>query len=440
MIRRSFAAGLILCASAYAQSVIPNTPGDLKTFAIRGATIHPVTSAPIERGTVVIADGKIALIGGEGAVIPGDAEVIDGTGLHVYPGMIDSFTKIGLTEISSVRGSVDTAEVGDFNANARAAAAINPHSELIPVTRVNGVTTVLSAPEGGIISGQDALINLAGWTPAEMVVKAPVGLHLRFPRLRSGGWSAPQREEAEKEAKKGYERKLEELRSRFRDAQAWEKAVAARRVDSSLPPLEADLGLAAMAEAAAGRIPVIVHADYARDIRAAVAFSREMGLRMILSGGAHVQEVTELLVKERIPVLLGPILALPPREDDPYDLIFSNAAALHAAGIPFAIQSTDSHNSRNLPYHAAACAAFGLPKEEALRAITINPARIFGVDHLIGSLEAGKLANVIVTDGDPLEITTSVLHVFIAGEKMPSDSRHTLLYDKFRARPPVRQP
>lgn len=317
MIRRLFAAGLVLCASAYAQSVIPNTPGEVKTFAIRGATIHPVTSAPIERGTLVIADGKIVLVAGEGAAIPADAEVIDGTGLHVYPGMIDSLTNIGLTEISSVPGSVDTSEVGDYNANARAEAALNPHSELIPVTRVNGITTVLSAPEGGIISGQSALINLAGWTPGEMVVRAPVGLHLSFPRLRSGGWNVPQEEEAEKEAKKGYERKLEELRIRFRDAQAWEKAVAARRDDPSLPPIEADLGLAAMAEAASGRIPVIVHADFARDIRAAVAFSREMGLKMILSGGAHVQEVTDLLVREKIPVLLGPILALPPREDDP---------------------------------------------------------------------------------------------------------------------------
>lgn len=412
----------------------------MRTYAIRGATIHPVTSASIERGTLVIADGKIAAMAGEDAPIPEGAEVIDATGLHVYPGLIDSFTKIGLTEISSVRGSVDSAEVGDFNANARAAAAINPHSELIPVTRVNGVTTVVSAPEGGIISGQDALINLAGWTPAEMVLQAPVGLHLHFPRLRSGGWNAPQGEEAEKEARKGYERKLEELRRNFRDAQAWEKAVAARRLDPSLPLLESDLGLAAMAEAASGRLPVIVHANYARDIRAAVAFTREMNLRMILSGGAHVQEVIDLLASEKIPVLLGPILALPPREDDPYDLIFSNAAALHAAGIPFAIQSGDSHNSRNLPYHAAACAAFGLPKEEALKAITINPARILGVDRLIGSLEQGKLANVIVTDGDPLEIRTSVLHVFIGGERMPADSRHTLLYDKFRSRPAARLP
>jgi imidazolonepropionase-like amidohydrolase len=140
-----------------------------------------------------------------------------------------------------------------------------------------------------------------------------------------------------------------------------------------------------------------------------------------------------------MPVLLGPIVggntSVPPREDDPYDLLYSNAAALHAAGVPFSIRTTEAHNARNLPYHAATCAAFGLPKEEALKSITIYPAQIFGVADKIGSLEPGKIANVIVTNGDPLEIRTNVLRVFIGGEDIPMDSYHTLLYEKFRQRP-----
>ncbi|HVR44454.1 MAG TPA: amidohydrolase family protein [Thermoanaerobaculia bacterium] len=429
------AAMLLWGAAALAQSIIPNSPGVKGTFAIRDATIHPVTRPVIERGRIVIAGGTIAAVGPDVA-IPPDAEVIDGTGLHVYPGMIDANTNVGLTEIGSVRGSVDVAEIGQFNPNARAAVAINPHSELVPVTRVNGVTTVVVVPEGGVISGQDALINLAGWTPDEMIVRAPVAMHVSFPRLRSGGFGGtPNEEEEEKEAKKGYEKRIEDLKKVVRDAQAYAKGVRAREQNRGLPPIERDLMLESMIDLVEGRILVVIHADQARDIRAAVAFADEMGLRMILAGGAHVQEVVDLLREKEIPVLLGPVLALPPREDDPYDLIFSNAAALHRAGVPFAFQTRDAHNARNLPYHAAAAAAFGLPKQAALEAVTIAPARILGVADRLGSLEVGKMANVIVTDGDPLEIRTSVRHLFIAGEPIPLDSRHTLLYQKFRARP-----
>ncbi|HUP65730.1 MAG TPA: amidohydrolase family protein [Thermoanaerobaculia bacterium] len=417
-----------------AQSVLPSsgTPG---TYIIRGATIHPVTSPVIPSGHLVIADGKIERLGAGEAPAGVTGVVIDATGFHVYPGMIDANTNIGLIEINSVRGSVDSSEIGDFNPNARASAALNPHSELIPVTRVSGVTTVISVPEGGIISGQGAMINLSGWTPQQMVLRDAIALYVDFPRLRSGGFNAAELAEEEKKAKKGYEKQLEDLRQRIRDAQAFARAVEARAPGSTLPRLERDLVLESMQGVVGGRVPVVIQADYARDIREAVKFAEEAGVRMILSGGAHVQEVIDLLREKQIPVLLGPILSLPPRADDPYDLIFTNAAALHAAGIPFAIQTRDAHNARNLPYHAAACAAFGLPKEEALKSITINPARIFGVDDVVGSLEPGKMANLFVADGDPLEITTNVREVFIAGERMPMDSRHTLLYEKFRARP-----
>lgn len=426
---------LLFTLSLHAQSTIPNSPGTKPTVAIRNATIVPVTSAPIVRGTIVFANGVITAIGTDVA-IPSGATVIDGTGLSVYPGMIDSGSSVGLIETDSVSGTVDTSEMGELNPNAQAAVAINPHSELIPVTRVSGVTHVVSTPEGGIISGQSALIQLAGWTPSEMVVKTPVAMNIRFPRIRSAPLvDAPLDEEAEKERTKTYKRDLDRLRDLFRDARAYAKATAARTSDPKIRRFDRDLVLEALVPVVEGRVPVVMHANLARDIKAALEFGDEFELKVILSGAQDIARVLPDVKRRNIPVLLGPILALPAREDDPYDLLFTNAKTLYDNGIRFAIQTSDSHNTRNLPYHAASCAAFGLPKEEALKAITIYPAQIFGVADRLGSLEVGKQANVIITDGDPLEIRTNVKRVFIAGQDISMDSRHTLLNEKFENRP-----
>lgn len=421
---------LLIAVPAVAQSVIPNNPGVKATVAIRNATIVPVTSAPIANGTIVFANGVITAIG-TSAAIPADATVIDGTGLFVYPGLIDSGSSVGLVEIDAVPGTVDTSELGDFNPNARSAVAINPHSEVIPVTRVNGITHVVTVPEGGIVSGQSALIRLAGWTPEQMVVKGPLAMHLRFPRLRSAPFnSAAQDEEAEKKRKEEYTKEIDQLRDLFRDAKAYGRAAAAK-----VERLDRDLVLEALVPAVERRMPVVLHASRARDIRAALDFAEEVNLNVILSGAQDLAPVVADLRARNIPVILGPILSLPQREDDPYDLLYANAKLLHDNGIRFSIQTSDAHNARNLPYHAATAAAFGLPKEVALRSVTIAPAEIFGVADRLGSLEVGKSASLIVTDGDPLEIRTTVQRVFIDGEDIPMDSRHTLLYEKFRNRP-----
>jgi imidazolonepropionase-like amidohydrolase len=427
---------LLLASGALAQSTILNSTGRKGTFAIRNATIVPVSGPAIANGTIVFANGVITGVGAN-ANVPADATVIDGTGLFVYPGMIDSGTNVGLVEMDSVAGTVDTAELGDFNPNAQAAVAINPHSEVIPVTRVSGITHVLSVPEGGIISGQSAVIQLAGWTPAEMVVKAPAAMHIRFPRLRSGSPFAaqPQEEEAEKEQRKAYTKSVDQLRDMLRDAQAYAKAAAARASDTKVRRFDRDLLLEALVPVVEGREPVVMHANLARDIKAALELADEFKLKVILSGAQDVGRVIDDVKRRNIPVILGPILSLPQREDDPYDLLFTNAKTLNDAGIPFAIQTSDAHNSRNLPYNAAACAAFGLPKDVALKSVTLYPAQIWGLADRLGSLEVGKSASLILTDGDPLEIRTNVKRVFIAGEEIPLESRHTLLYDKFRRRP-----
>ena len=426
---------LVMCASALAQSTIINNPGKKPTYAIRNAAIYPVTSAPVANGTIVFSNGVITAIGANAAV-PADAIVIDGTGLSVYPGLIDSGTTVGLTEISSVAGTVDTAELGDLNPNARAEVALNPHSNLIPVTRVNGITTVLTDPEGGIVSGQSALIDLAGWTPREMVLKASAAMHIRFPRIRSGSLDEePQEEEAAKEEKKTYTRNVDKLRDLFRDARGYAKARAAREKDAAVRRYDRDVMLEALVPVIEGREPVVMHANLEVDIRAAIKFADEVKVKMILAEGQDVARVIPELKQRNIPVILGPILDIPQREDDPYDLIFTNARTLYDAGIRFAIQSHEDHNARNLPYHAAACAAFGLPKDVALKAVTIYPAEIFGVADKVGSLEVGKVANIIVTDGDPLEIVTNVRRLFIRGEDISLDTRQKELYEKFRARP-----
>ncbi|HET8774970.1 MAG TPA: amidohydrolase family protein [Thermoanaerobaculia bacterium] len=432
--RKALALALLFASGAFAQSTILNSTGRRGTVAIRNATIVPVSGPAIANGTIVFANGVITAVGA-GASVPSGATVIDGTGLFVYPGMIDSGTNVGLVEIDSVSGTVDTAELGDFNPNAQAAVALNPHSEIIPVTRVNGVTHVLSVPEGGVISGQSALVQLAGWTPAEMVVKAPAAMHVRFPRLRSSSFAQPADEEAEKEQRKAYTKSVDQLRDLFRDAQAYAKAAAARTQDRNVRRYDRDLVLEALVPVVEGRVPVVLHANLARDIKAALEFADELKLKAILSGAHDVARVVDEVKRRNIPVILGPILALPQREDDPYDLLFTNAKTLHDAGIPFAIQTADAHNARNLPYNAGSCAAFGLPKDVALKSVTLYPAQIWGVADRLGSLDVGKNASLIVTDGDPLEMRTNVKRVFIDGEEIPLDSRHTLLYEKFRKRP-----
>ncbi|HEX3581305.1 MAG TPA: amidohydrolase family protein [Thermoanaerobaculia bacterium] len=418
-----------------AQSVILNNNGKQPTVAIKNAMIVPVTAAVCNNCTIVFSGGKITAIGAS-VVVPDGATVIDGTGLRVYPGMIDSGTHVGLTEIESVPGTNDISELGDLNPNAFAAIAVNPHSNLIPVTRINGITSVVVKPDGGIVSGQSALIQLSGWTPKEMVIQSPLALNIDFPRLRSASFDEqPQEEEAEKEARKTYTEQLDKLRDLFRDANAYAKAASARMKDVNVKRYDRDVMLEAMVPIVEGKVPVIIHANLERDIRAAIKFADDEKVKMILSDADDVARVIPELKKHDIPVILGPILAMPPREDDPYDLIFTNAAKLHEAGIRFAIQSDDAHNARNLPYHAAMCAAFGLPKDVALKAITIYPAQIFGVADRIGSLEVGKRADLFVSDGDPLEITTNIKRVFIDGEDIPMESNQTLLYKKFMARP-----
>ena len=429
---------IVACAFGGWEPRVASAQGP-ETYAIRNARIVPVKGAVIETGTVVISNGKITAVGGMNLSVPSGAKVINASGLSVYPGMIDSGTTLGLSEISSVAGTVDTAETGDNNANIHVDVAILPDSSHVGVTRVNGITTVLTAPRGGLISGQSALINLDGWVPRDMVLKSPVAMHINWPGGAgassefSGFGRGPRRSITE--LRREQERQVDGIKKILRDAKAYGEARDAAAKDPSLPKRELDLRLDALVPVVRGQMPVVVNANVERDIKGAIAFADEMKIKLIISGGAEAWRVADQLKAKNIPVLVGAVLRMPAREDDPYDQAFSNAAILSRAGVKIAFQTQDSAHVRDLPYNAGMAAAFGLSKEEALKAVTINPAEIFGVADLVGSIETGKVANLIVTDGDPLEILTQVKYLFINGRQVPLTSRHTELYEKYKARP-----
>jgi imidazolonepropionase-like amidohydrolase len=419
-------------AFSFALVAGPGVAADGAT-AITGARIVTVSGPVIEKGTIVIAGGKIAAIGAT-AAIPSGATVIDGAGKTVYPGLFDGLTTLGLTEIGSVAGSVDVAEIGDINPHAKAWIAVNPHSELLPVARANGVTAALAAPTGGLVSGQSALIRTAGDTPDELTVKTPVGMHVVYPTGRppfdlARMFEEPELktfEERQKEKKKNVEKDLRRLGNLLAEARAYGEALRAGRARPDLP-------LESLAPAARGEVPVVVRADAEDDIRGAVAFARDHGLKLVVAGGLEAWRCADLLKQHDVPVLLS-VDRLPRRESDRYDAAYANPARLHAAGVRFAIVSDDASQSRNLPYEAAMARAYGLPADAALRAITLSPAEIFGVAERMGSLEVGKDANLFVATGDIMDHRASVTHVFVDGVVQSLETRHTRLYEQFKNR------
>jgi imidazolonepropionase-like amidohydrolase len=412
---------ITLCANG---TEIPGKPQE-HPIVLRGGTVHTVSGEVIPSGMVLFDKGKIVAIGSS-VSLPPDAEVIDVAGKHVYPGLIDANSALGLTEIGSVRATVDVAETGPINPNARAEVAVNPESELIPVSRANGITVAVSMPQGGVISGTSAAIELDGWTWVDMTMKAPLGLVVNWPQLtiNRAWWEQRSEEDQKKEREKG----LEDLKNAFRDARAY---MQAKKAGSR--GLQTDLRWEAMIPALEGKIPVMVNAEEIQQIQSAVAWAKRENLKIVLVGGYDAWRVASLLKEGDVPVIVNPIHRTPWREWDAYDEPFSLPAKLYAAGVRFCIAGDgDASNERNVPYHAATAAAYGLPKEEALKAITLNAAKILGLQDRLGSIEPGKDATLIVTTGDPLEITSNVEMEFIRGKKIPLTSRHTRLYEKYR--------
>ena len=408
------------------------------TFAIRNARIVTVSGADIENGTVVIRDGKIEAVG-TNVNVPAGAQSIDGRGLSVYPGMIDAGTNMGLVEVpQGANGTVDTSEVGEFNPNAKAIIAVNPHSAHIAVTRVEGITNTLTAPTGGLISGQAALINLLGTAPKEMAVVPQFALVINYPRVGFGGGGFGGFAQAPPnlaETLTANERQVEQIRKMLRDAEAYGRAQEAYEKDKTLPRPDHSVVLEPLVPYVRGERPVIFRADREAEIRGAIKFAEEMKLKAIILGGNDAWRVASLLKEKNVPVILTGIFSLPSREDDNYDVLYENAAKLQQAGVRFAISTGDAGPEvRNLAQYAGMAAAYGLSKADAVKAVTLYPAQILNVGDRLGSIEPGKMANLVVTDGDLLEIRTRIRYLFIDGRPVVLSSRHTELNDAFKNR------
>jgi imidazolonepropionase-like amidohydrolase len=425
----AFASAKEAPAKPTAALVLPARNGS-KYVAIRHVTVHPVSGPVVKDALVMVRDGKIDSIA-EGKDIENKTDVlaIDGTGLHLYPGMIDAGTVLGLTELGSAKETHDFAEGGDFQPDLRASIAINPDSELIPVTRANGVTTVVTRPTGTVIAGQSALINLNGWVPKEMTLVDPLALHVEFPTalpVLSGDPNGPNVGRAV--AKKQREEKIRRLKELFQQALAHDEA------KKQNPDRPANTRLEALIPYAKGTKPVVIQANRKQEILDALKLADELKLKVILSGGIEAWKVTDELKQRNVPVILGPVMTMPQESYDPYDAPFAATAKLHEAGVKFCIRSAGSTNTRNLPYEAAMAASYGLPPDEALKAVTLYPAQLLGVADQLGSIEPGKRANLVLTNGDILQASTQVLALLIDGKPLEPSSKHTRLYERYRER------
>jgi len=394
--------------SAGAQVPIP-APEQRGAVALRGATIHTVTDGVIENGTIVFDNGIITAVGVD-VDIPAGARIVDAAGKHVYPGLVDAYSEVGIGEIGAVGVSNDQNELGDFNPNAQPNIAFNAESRHIGTSRSNGVLVVLTTPSGGLIPGLSSAMDLDGWTWEEMTMEAAAALNV--------SWPDPDDD--------GYEDAVERLRTYFSDARAYASARAGGVLTETDPRFEA------MIPAVERRIPVVVSADAVEQIQDAIRWADEMNVRPIIRGGRDAIHVADELADRQIPVILTETMAAPERAWEPYDHAYARAAQLHARGVPFAISGGSSAAYTNrLAYEAGVAVAFGLPEEEAVKAVTLYPARMMGIGDRVGSLEAGKQATLLVTTGNPLDYLTTIEQAYIQGREIDMRDIHRFFFDKY---------
>ncbi|MFI4881156.1 MAG: amidohydrolase family protein [Phycisphaerales bacterium JB064] len=433
---RRAAAALISCAVAAMASGQDLTPRGEKPdhpIAITNATIHTMVEgeAPIEDGFVLFQDGRITEIGQGDRMFIATTRIIDAQGKHVYPGMIAAVTRLGLTEIGSVRAMQDYNEVGSVKPEVRAVVAVNPDSTLLPVHRSNGVLLVGTFPTGGLISGQAGVIKLDGWTWEDMTANANAGLVVNWPSVRDGhspfggGRSLSQDDIRERIAR---------IDSLFDTAEAYRDA---READEKTP---IDLRLEAMLEvlpSAQDQKPLIINADSVERIQSAVTWAAGRGLRVVIQGGRDAPLLAELLKKHDVAVIVEGVHGFPRRNDSAYDEAFTLPARLQAAGVRWCLAPASiDENVRNLPYEAAMAVAYGrdlgFDEADAMVSITRSPAQILGIADGYGTLEAGKSATLLIADGTPLEMTTAIETAYIDGAEVDLSNKQTVLRDRYR--------
>jgi imidazolonepropionase-like amidohydrolase len=428
----ALAAAFVAPHAAQAQVTIPVAAQEIPVV-LKGATIHTVTKGTITNGTIVLERGKITAIGGPEVATPRAAKVVDVSGKHIYPGLIDAYSTVGLTEIGAVDVSNDIAERGDFNPNIRAEIAVNAESRHIGTTRSAGVLVAFSTPEGGVISGLSSAMSLEGWTWEEMSMKGAAALNVKWPDPnarpggRFGGGGGPGgRGGPPGPPPKTYAEQVQQIKDWFAEARAYRDAVKTGQ------NVRTDIRYAAMIPAIDKKIPVVVAAEGAAQINDAITWAKSENIRLVIRGGRDALFVADRLKAENVPVILTSTMAAPDREYEGYDQAYASPTKLYNAGVKFAIAGgAGGLYSYRLPWEAGVAVAFGLPEEEALKAVTINAAQFMGIDDKVGSLEVGKEATLIISTGTPLDMTTNIIQNYIQGREISMMDIHKFFFEKY---------
>lgn len=429
----------IVCLSfliAKGQPTVYPAPQQTRPVAITGATVHIGNGQVINNATVVMTSGKITAVGADVSV-PSGAQVIDAKGKQVYPSLILSASNLGLVEISSVRATSDVREIGEMNPDVRSIAAYNADSKVINTLRSNGILLASVVPEGGLLSGTSSVVQLDAWTPEDAAYKKDQGIHLTMPSLmaapirRFGGGGGPNAQPPADPVKEGLDR-IEKLKLFFQQAKAYQ---AETRHDQTNLKFESVKGLFDKSQ------KLYVHANTVKQMLVALDFVKEFGFDMVIVGGSDSWRIADLLKQNHVAVILGQMHSLPTAEDDDVDQPYKTPALLQKAGVTFAINDDDEENrGRNLMFNAGTAAAYGLTKEEALQAITLGAARCLGIEKQTGSIEVGKDANIIISEGDILDMRTSqVTGAFIQGRQINLDDRQKQLNDRYLKRYGLKQ-
>jgi imidazolonepropionase-like amidohydrolase len=431
LLRRALRLAVVLCVGCSSAKLLAT-----EAILLRGATVHTVSGGTLSPGDVLIQDGKIAAVGKS---LPAqNAEIVDLTGRQLYPGLIALDTTLGLTELDAVRATDDTREVGDYTPDVQSWIAVNPDSELLAVARGGGIAYFEPAPRGNIVSGQSALVRLDGWTTEQMTVKKKLALHVFWPGLGldptpKENFSDPAKWKSLDDQDKERREKLRELAEFFDEARAYAKAKDA--ATNGVAPPEKISAWEAMLPFARGELPLTVHADELRQIKSAVAWAATNHFSIILAGGRDAWRAAGLLATNHIPVIYEHAQNPPWHDINSYDVQFKAPEVLRAAGVTVAFSIGGATLVKNMPYAAAQAVAFGLPADEAVKGLTLYPAQIAGVADKLGSIEPGKEATLIATDGDLLDLRSNVKRMWIAGHEASLESRHTRLYEKYKNRP-----
>ncbi|MDP6930047.1 MAG: amidohydrolase family protein [Planctomycetota bacterium] len=426
----SLASAVMFVGHLASQDLLSKAPAQTIPILIENATIHPVTRSRIEKGWVLIIAGKIHSLGaGKPAQTPSKTERIDAHGEHVYPGLISAVTQLGLSEVGAVRSTQDHQELGEIKPEVRAAVAVNPDSTLIPVARSNGILVAGVFPTGGRIPGRASIIHLDGWTSEDMTIEAEAGMVVSWPARQS---SSRRRHRGQDSTSDNNADKLRrEMAETFTEARAY---LASRRADPDMPTdLRWEAFASIFSRKGHSQRPVFILANEIEQIESAVSWAINEGLKPVLIGGRDAPLCADLLVRHDVPVVVTGTHKTPKRRDSVFEEAFALPATLDKAGVRWCLASNGSvYNERNLPYHAATAVAFGLSQAAALRSITLSAAEILGVGDRLGSLDPGKSATLLITSGNPMEITTNVTAAFIDGRRVDLRNKQTELAKKYR--------